>query len=102
MKTLALDEFRALMKAQNVPMAKVTFQCPQCKTLQCAEDLIEAGAGATLDDVSGYLGYSCVGRFTDQKGCNWTLGGLFQIHELEVINEKGEACPRFLPVKAEA
>jgi hypothetical protein len=46
-----------------------------------------------------------LGRFTHhlpppklkgtQVGCNWTLGGLFQMHALEVVTEDGERHPRF-------
>jgi len=58
------------------------FVCPRCKTEQCAWDFYEAGVkGSTIDKV---LAFSCIGRFTDGKGCDWTLGGLFQIHEVEV------------------
>lgn len=103
---MTLDEFRAALIAQGVPSHEhFAFKCPVCKTVQSARSLIDAGAGATFDDVEKYLGYSCVGRFSDAgpwrkdeppgRGCNWTLGGLFQIHELEVITRDGEHHPRF-------
>lgn len=50
------------------------------------------------------LGFSCVGRFTqagpprrkpDGRPCNWTLGGLFKLHTLEVVDEEGQAHPLF-------
>lgn len=98
MHIMTLEEFRAAMKAQNVPLEDVTFRCPRCKTLQSANDLINAGAGKNLDEVEKYLAFSCVGRFGNhQKGCNWTLGGLFQIHDLEVITPDGKHHPRFMP-----
>jgi len=28
----------------------------------------------------GYLGFSCIGRFDEKRGCDWTLGGFFQMH----------------------
>lgn len=98
METMTLDEYLKAIKAQDVPVKNATFECPRCKTLQSAEDLINAGAGKTLEDVESYLGFSCVGRFDENKGCDWTLGGLFQIHELEVITSDGEHHPRFKPV----
>lgn len=58
------------------------FVCPKCKTIQTAKDLLDAGV--KKEDVDGFLGFSCIGRFTKDKGCNWTLGGLFTIHTLEV------------------
>lgn len=98
MKTMTLDEFTEAMKSQGVPIEDVTFECPRCRTLQSANDLIAAGAGATLDDVEKYLAFSCVGRFDETKGCDWTLGGLLTIHELEVVTPEGKHHPRFLPV----
>lgn len=104
METVTLDEFIAKYKAQAPSNADVVFRCPMCKTLQSARDLIAAGAGTTFDDVEGYLGFSCVGRFQggdaprkvkDGKDCNWTLGGLFKVHELEVITPDGKRHPRF-------
>jgi hypothetical protein len=58
----------------------------------------------TMVDVEKYLGFSCVGRFTGQGapgkadagcGCNWTLGGLFQMHKMEVVMDDGKSCPIF-------
>jgi hypothetical protein len=72
--------------------------------MQTGNDLIRAGAGKTFEDVEKYLGFSCVGRFTgaksprkepDGKPCNWTLGGLFSLHTLEVVTPDGEHHPRF-------
>ena len=98
MRTMTIAEYRAALQSQGVPIEEVKVICPRCKTEQCANDLIDAGAGNSFDDVQGYIGYSCVGRFDTSKGCNWTLGGLFQLHELEVITEDGKAHPRFMPV----
>lgn len=41
----------------------------------------------------------------DGKPCNWTLGGLFRLHELEVITPDGKAHPTFAvatPAQAQA
>lgn len=98
MQTMTVEEFHAAIKAQGKERIEdVTFKCPHCGTLQSAQDLIDAGAGESMDEVEKYLGFSCVGRFTESKGCDWTLGGLFQIHELEVITPDGERHPRFIP-----
>ena len=32
---------------------------------------------------------------SDGQPCNWTLGGLFTLHKLEVITEDGQKHPRF-------
>jgi len=64
------------------------FVCPMCNTAQSFNDLLQAGISE--DDAQGYVAYSCIGRFNNkEKGCNWTLGGLFSIHKLEVVNEEG-------------
>src|SRR5574343_1335072 len=90
---ITLAEFHSRLDAQGVAREDKAFVCPACKTVQSSRDLIKAGAGETVEDVNKYIGFSCVGRFTgagsarkepDGKPCNWTLGGLFQIHELEV------------------
>ena len=102
METMTVDEFHAAIKAQGMERIEdVTFQCPRCKTIQSAQDLIDAGAGASMNEVEKYVAFSCVGRFTKDKGCDWTLGGLFKIHELEVITPDGTHHPRFKPVVTE-
>ena len=100
MKTMTLEEYEAAIKAQGVPVEDVKFQCPRCKTLQSANDLIQAGAGKNLGEVEKYLAFSCVGRWDEAVGCDWTLGGLFQMHELEVATPDGKHHPRFMPMAA--
>jgi hypothetical protein len=98
MTTMTIDEFMAACKAQGVPIEHVALKCPMCGTLQSGVDLISVGAGKTFDDVEKYLGFSCIGRFDSRKppvGCDWSLGGLFQLHKLEVITEDGVHHPRF-------
>ena len=101
MITLTLEEYLSAMMSQNAPMGDVTFQCPRCRTLQSANDLIKAGAGKNINQVKRYLGFSCIGRFDSSKGCSWSLGGLFQIHELEIVFPNGEPAPRFIPISAD-
>lgn len=111
MKTMTLDEFHAALRGQGVEShIHFALKCPRCGTVQSAVDLISAGAGANFDEVEKYLGFSCVGRFTgaasprrlpDGKPCNWTLGGLFQLHRLEVVTPDGVHHPRFEPATPE-
>ena len=101
MITLTVDEFHSAIASQNVPSKDATYLCPQCGTLQSFNDLKKAGAGKTTEDICRVLAFSCIGRWDNSKGCDWTLGGLFQIHELEVIDAKGEKHPRFIPISAE-
>lgn len=104
MITMTLDEFHAACKAQAKSAEQIVMKCPMCGTLQSALDLIAAGAGKDFDEIEGYLGFSCVGRFTgapsprkkqDGKPCNWTLGGLFSCHKFEVVTPDGKHHPRF-------
>jgi len=111
-RVIKIGEWLELLKAQGVPELHLAFRCPVCGTVQSAYDLIKAGAGKDFDAVQKYLGFSCVGRFTDagpykkkalvqHKGCDWTLGGLFYIHTLEIEDEAGGIHPRFEPVDSE-
>jgi hypothetical protein len=106
MKTMTVEQFHAACKAQGVSHHLDTaLVCPMCKTVQSARDFIAAGAGADFESVEKYLGFSCVGRFTgagsprhkkpDGQPCNWTLGGLFRLHTLEVVTPDGKHHPSF-------
>lgn len=112
-RQITIAEFHSELKAQGIASHEdLAFKCPLCQTVQSGRDLIDAGAGATFDDVEKYVGFSCVGRFTnagsprakpDGKPCNWTLGGFFQLHKLEVVDEGGRVYRRFeLATPAEA
>ena len=115
MKTLTLDQFQNQLRAQGVSShMHFCFRCPMCGKIQSATDLIKADAGKTFEEVQKYLAFSCVGRFLgagspdkknpDSRGCNWTLGGLFKMHDLEVLvieDGKEERFPRFEPTTPE-
>lgn len=99
-ETIELDEFHARLKAQGVAdRLDLAFRCPMCTTVQSMRTLIAAEAGATAAEVERFVGFACVGRWTgagspDPKqpagqGCNWTLGGLFQTHRLQVVTDEG-------------
>lgn len=112
MRRITIEDFHAELKNQKVNSKEdLAFKCPMCHTVQSARDLIAAGAGKTFDEVERYLAFSCVGRFTDAglhkkkhppgRGCDWTLGGLFGIHALEVLDEEGKTHPSFEPATPE-
>ena len=70
------------------------FKCPRCGTVQTAQDLLDAGI--TKDKVEGFIAFSCIGRFNGKEtGCDWTLGGFLQIHNLVVtLEEDGKTHER--------
>lgn len=111
-RQMTIAEFHEALKDQGVKRHEdFAFKCPMCGTIQSGASLIAAGAGKTFDDVERYVGFSCVGRFTEAgsykkgtppgKGCNWTLGGLFKLHCLEVVDDDGKPHPRFELASAE-
>jgi len=91
---------------------KWLFVCPMCHTPQSAEDFYRAGFTAGTGEVNKVLGFSCIGRWTGAppydpgspagRGCDWTLGGLFTIHRLEIIFPDGERQPCFEFAEASA
>lgn len=99
------DEFVRRLKAQGIKgRDDLVTVCPMCDTAQSMADLKAAGAEKG-GDVDSFFGFSCIGRWLgsgpSQKkqpegviGCDWTLGGLLRLHELEVFFE-GSYHPRF-------
>ena len=67
------------------------FKCPHCGGVQTRQDFLDVGMGEP-DDV---FFFSCIGRYTEGRGCDWTLGGLFQIHTSEVTADNGDDVPVF-------
>lgn len=103
-----LAKFHALLKDQDVSLEDIAVRCPMCGCLQSARDFYAADPEqfSSFEDVEKYIGFSCVGRWMhalpprpepDGKFCNWTLGGLFKTHRLEVVTPDGEHHPRFMP-----
>lgn len=96
MKTMTRAEWLEEGEKRFGPdVRKWLFVCPSCGTAQSAEDFYAAGFERGKGEVNKYLGFSCIGRFSKDKGCDWTLGGLFHIHTLEVIDDEGEKHMRF-------
>lgn len=105
-KTMPVAEFQAAINAQGVEPLDYAVVCPQCGTVQSARDFIKAGAGDSLEAVQKHVGFDCVGRFTgagsprmehDGRPCNWTLGGFFIAHTLEIVTDDGKHHPHFEP-----
>lgn len=62
---------------------KWAFKCPSCGNIQTPQDFIDNGIGEHKDNVY----YNCIGRYIKGKGCDWTLGGLFQINKVSVMKD---------------
>lgn len=103
-----LAEFKAACATQDMPRDHIAVMCPICGTIQSIASLAAAGASPAAAERA--IGFSCEGRFTNAgpakqgrparpgtRGCDWTLGGLFRLHRLEVITEDGKHHPHFEP-----
>jgi hypothetical protein len=106
-RSISLAEFQAELKAQGVDRLDLAFKCPLCKTIQSMRSFIRGGSPAEAAEKS--IGFSCLGRITgagsprkepDGEPCNWSLGGLLRLHDLEVIDDDGKAHPHFTPATA--
>lgn len=69
------------------------FKCVQCGHTQSGADFI--AAGMTADEAQSRVYYSCIGRWVKGVGCDWTLGGLLRIHNVEVLTADGTLAPVF-------
>jgi hypothetical protein len=107
-RKISFEQFQTELEAQGVPIEHCALICPICKTVQSATDLVLAGAGRCFAEVEQYLGFSCIGRFRkgaqrafgtkkliEGKGCDYTIGGLFCIHHLEIQTDDGKIHFRF-------
>ncbi|ULH17432.1 hypothetical protein MF271_19115 (plasmid) [Deinococcus sp. KNUC1210] len=61
------------------------FRCPSCGSIQTPAEFVELGC--TPEEAVSRATFSCIGRWHPTRGCDWTLGGLLQIHKLEVEAE---------------
>ncbi|MFC3706325.1 VVA0879 family protein [Devosia honganensis] len=104
-ETMTIPEFHAALKAQGVGHhMHCAFVCPICATVQSGADWMRA-TGKTFEEIEPKVGFSCIGRGTGAgehrrgtppgKGCNWTLGGFFRLHKLEVVDAEGKNHPMF-------
>jgi hypothetical protein len=109
MEKISLEEFHTRLKAQGLPREHLAFKCVMCGTVQSTASF--AAAGAPGDASERYIGFSCIGRITNAgphqknqppgRGCDWSLGGLFRIHQLEIIDADGKHHPHFELATAE-
>jgi len=111
LQTFSVKEFDSLLEKQGVRSSRDNaFICPACDTVQSMRSLVMAGC--SKEKVADYIGFSCEGRFShgqsptvakerNNRGCNWTLGGLFQIHKV-LLKEGDQTQPHFAAATPEA
>jgi len=110
---ITIEQLHGLFKAQEVSARDhIAYKCVICGTVQSMASLIRAGCKP--DQAERSIGFSCEGRFSNAgpwpsdkkndaksvarrkiRGCDWTLGGLFRLHKLEVVDEYGKTHPIF-------
>jgi hypothetical protein len=111
MRSITVAEAHEAFKGQGVSEPKhYAFICPVCGTVQSMASLVKAGD--TPEMVERHIAFNCEGRFSGAgpwnpgkskkardlrkiRGCDWTLGGLFQFHTLEIVDEEGNTRPAF-------
>lgn len=70
------------------------FRCVRCGNVQSHASV--KARNPQIGDTSNWIFFSCEGRHTSGVGCDWTLGGLFTIHKLEVLDDRdGKPIPCF-------
>lgn len=66
------------------------FVCVMCGHIQSAtasrERQPNVDKGKEEYWLRNYLAMNCEGRLSNDVGCDWSLGGLFQIHKSEVVD----------------
>lgn len=77
-------------------MKKWRWVCVACGNIQSAESCLANNPRLDLQSTAGWMYFACEGRHTKSRGCNWSLGGLFHIHERVVIDDEGDEIPVFL------
>ena len=97
-KQITLNDFLGVLKAQGVPSEHYAYRCVKCGHIQSAASLVRHVGPERAGNLAYY---SCEGRFNREIGCDWTLGGLFRIHALEVGTEDGSVVPVFVPASPE-
>jgi hypothetical protein len=116
---ISADELHRRFKTQGVSSREhIATVCPICGTAQSIASLMRAGASA--EDAERAIGFACEGRLTNAgpwprstaktkaaaerrkiRGCDWSLGGLFRIHKLEIATPDGKMHPYFEVATAE-
>lgn len=93
-RVMTLEEWRAEAKIRFGDNSRLwAFKCARCGGIQTVQDFIDSGS--TEKEAHSRAHFSCIGRQVKGRGCDWSLGGLFRIHTLEVKTPEGELVPVF-------
>ena len=65
------------------------FRCPACGHIQSVRSIEKNTPTITREKIESMVHFSCEGRINKNFGCDWTLGGLLRMHELEIKMEDG-------------
>ena len=93
LKTITLEEWRSHgEKLFGKDMKQWIFKCPSCGNTQNYEDFKKTG----MDDdrIRTVIHFSCIGRWNETQGCDYTSGGLFCINNV-IVESQGEKVPVF-------
>ncbi len=71
------------------------FRCVACGNVQSIQSVIKRNQSLSFDDIQDWIFFACECRYTKGVGCDWSLCGLFRIHQLEVITPDGEELVAF-------
>ena len=70
------------------------FKCPSCSHIQSINSWLEHNPELKAEEIENLVFFNCEGRINEKYGCDWTLGGLFKIHKVEV-EFNGKQVPVF-------
>lgn len=101
-RRMTREAYIARLENQHLDPLHWAAVCPICGTVQSRASLNRAGGkryDAATQDHDGMFAFACEGRLTGAghwpgkrataarraiRGCNWSLGGLLKLHEIEV------------------
>lgn len=93
--TYSVAEYRAAADALAPKTGDVPFVCVRCHTVQSGRSFARAGLKA--ETIESVIGYSCIGRFTRDAGCDWTCGDFLRDlgRGVDVVTPDGKTHTRF-------
>lgn len=84
------SDWRRIGQKYYLDVKDFEFICPVCKHKQSVNSIMKNNSNLTEKEVRDFITCECEGRHTENKGCDWCLYGLFQVHNLEILQEDGK------------